>query len=403
MENHFESDSSVGESQDEVVIALMGNTGTGKSSFIKLLTGNDSVRVGDSLDSETDDVVNIAFTDPVSGRKVVLVDTPGFDDSRDGRTDTEILRKISEFMINEYDQHRKLNGAIFFHRMSDPRFGGQSRRSLRIFRELCGAATYKNVVVLTTFWDKVNETEGETREEELMSNSNFFKDLVDGGARFMRHDQKNSGARQVLDHIFTLVPTTVQIQNEIRVEGKSLEETAAGSVHREEINRMIAMHQKEMQDLTSEIASVKQNNMTLKRELEDERKDLEKKILRWEDEKVDLKKGLDSEGELRKRLEEEIKMQQEKFEKAQQELQTELEKSKKDRDEAVLIDARRKAREAERAKTQAEGTLERRMSFKEMGHEIAKAMPLVPNFIAKPWLGTIGRGLDLVDRRKRNK
>lgn len=53
------------------------------------------------MDSETDDVVKIAFTDPVSGRKVVLVDTPGFDDSRDGRTDTEILRKISEFMLNE--------------------------------------------------------------------------------------------------------------------------------------------------------------------------------------------------------------------------------------------------------------------------------------------------------------
>lgn len=57
--------------------------------------------MGDSLDSETDDVMKIAFTDQVSGRKVVLVDTPGFDDSRDGRTDTEILRKISEFMLNE--------------------------------------------------------------------------------------------------------------------------------------------------------------------------------------------------------------------------------------------------------------------------------------------------------------
>ncbi|KAJ3727275.1 hypothetical protein DFJ43DRAFT_965813, partial [Lentinula guzmanii] len=185
-----------------------------------------------------------------SGRKVVLVDTPGFDDSRDGRTDTEILRKISEFMISEYDQHRKLNGSIFFHRMSDPRFGGQSRRSLS---ELCGAATFKNIVVLTTFWDRVNEQEGLAREEELKSNSNFFKDLVDGGARFIRHDRENNGARQVLDHIFTLVPTTVQIQKEIREEGKSQEEIAAGSAQREEINRMVAKHKKEMDDLNIEI------------------------------------------------------------------------------------------------------------------------------------------------------
>ncbi|KAJ4490088.1 P-loop containing nucleoside triphosphate hydrolase protein [Lentinula aciculospora] len=381
----------------------MGNTGTGKSSFIKLLTGDKSVRVGDSLDSETDDVVKIAFTDPVSGRKVVLVDTPGFDDSRDGRTDTEILRKISEFMINEYDQHRKLNGTIFFHRMSDPRFGGQSRRSLRIFRELCGAATFKNVVVLTTFWDRVNEDEGLAREEELKSNSNFFKDLVEGGARFMRHNRKDSGAREVLDHIFTLVPVNVQIQQEIRVEGKSLEETAAGSVHREEIDRMIAKHKKEMDDLNSEITTVKKGNDALMRELKEERVELRKKITRWEDEKVDLKRGLDNESELRKRLENEILKQREQYEKAQQELQAELEKSKKERNDAVLMEAGRKAREAERAKREAENTLERRMSFKKMGHEIAKGIPLVPTSLAKPVFGTIGRGLDLVDRRRRAK
>ncbi|KAJ3740298.1 P-loop containing nucleoside triphosphate hydrolase protein [Lentinula detonsa] len=398
MENRSKS---ADEYQDEVVIALMGNTGTGKSSFIKLLTGDANVRVGDSLDSETDEVVKIPFIDPVSGRKVVLVDTPGFDDSRDGRTDTEILRKISEFMISEYDQHRKLNGSIFFHRMSDPRFGGQSRRSLRIFRELCGAATFKNVVVLTTFWDRVNEEEGLAREEELKSNSNFFKDLVDGGARFMRHDRENSGARQVLDHIFTLVPTTVQIQKEIRVEGKSLEETAAGSAQREEINRMVAKHRKEMDDLNSEIAAVKIGNDALKQELQEERAELQKKLLRWEDEKVDLKKGLDDESKLRKRLEEEINMQREKYEKAQQELQSELEKSKKERNEAFLMEASRKARNAERARIEAENTLERRMSFKQMGHEIARGIPLVPTAFAKPVFGTIGRGLDFFDRRKR--
>ncbi|KAF8830854.1 P-loop containing nucleoside triphosphate hydrolase protein [Lentinula edodes] len=398
MENRKPADT-----QNEVVIALMGNTGTGKSSFIQLLTGDKSVRVGDSLDSETDDVVKIAFTDPVSGRKVVLVDTPGFDDSRDGRTDTEILRKISEFMLNEYDEHRKLNGTIFFHRMSDPRFGGQSRRSLRIFRELCGAATFKNVVVLTTFWDRVNEEEGLAREEELKSNSNFFKDLVEGGARFMRHDRENSGAREVLDHIFTLVPMNVQIQEEIRVEGKTLEETAAGSVHREEIDRMVAKHKKEMEDIKSEIATVKKGNDALRKELEEERAELQKKITRWEDEKMDLKKGLDNESELRKRLEDEIRTQREKFEKAQQELQAELEKSKKGRDSVAVMEAQRKAREAERAKQEAENTLQRRMSFKHMGHEIARGIPLVPTSLAKPLFGTIGRGLDIVDRRRRGK
>ena len=34
----------------------------------------------------------------IDGRRVTLVDTPGFDDSRQGVTDTDILAKIANFL-----------------------------------------------------------------------------------------------------------------------------------------------------------------------------------------------------------------------------------------------------------------------------------------------------------------
>ncbi|KAJ3924517.1 MAG: hypothetical protein NXY57DRAFT_875764, partial [Lentinula lateritia] len=182
---------------------------------------------------------------------IVLVDTPGFDDSRNDITDTAVLKKIAEFLLKKYDEKRKLNGLIYLHRMSDPRFGGQASRNLKMFQNLCGPNAYGNIVVLTTFWDRVSAEEGLTREEQLKST--FFSNIVAGGARFMRHDRTAQSAREVIAHILTLSPTDVQIQEEIRVDGKGLEETAAGLVHREEVELVLEKHRQEIMSLGKEI------------------------------------------------------------------------------------------------------------------------------------------------------
>ncbi|KAL0065530.1 hypothetical protein AAF712_007441 [Marasmius tenuissimus] len=288
--------------QDDVVIAVMGGTGSGKSSFIQLLTDNDSVKIGHTMDSETSDVRPIRFKDNTRGVNITIVDTPGFDDSRESLTDTDILKKIAEFLLNEYDNKRKLNALIYLQRISDPRFSGQSNRNLAIFRGLCGTATYKNVVVLTTFWDRTSDfQQGLQREDQLKAN--YFKELVQGGARFMRHDRTPRSASEVLEHVFTLVPRNVQLQEEIRLEGKSLEQTAAGFVQREEVERMIAKHQQSLAELREEMDAVKNKNMELRQELEQEKAELKQKVARWESEKAELHGGLQRQKTLRKEAE----------------------------------------------------------------------------------------------------
>ncbi|KAJ6537016.1 P-loop containing nucleoside triphosphate hydrolase protein, partial [Mycena capillaripes] len=257
----------------------MGSTGTGKSSLIQLITGDQSIDIGESLESETFEIKDFRFGDH-TGRNVRLVDMPGFDDSRSGFTDTDILKGIVGFLLKEYDEKRKLNGLIYLQRISDPRFGGQSVRNLRMFRELCGTDCYKNVVVLTTFWDEVNETQGAMREAQLKSK--FFKALVDGGARFMRHDHTIESARTVLEHVQTLVPTNVGIVNEIRVEGKKLEDTAAGSVRREEVDHLIARYKEDVAKLQAQMSAMQQSDLQATRELQDERAEMQEQLARFE-------------------------------------------------------------------------------------------------------------------------
>ena len=70
--------------------------------FIKLISGDTSIHVGHGLDSETSEIQVVRFVDPKSRRRVVIVDTPGFDDSRRGVTDTDILKKITEFLLEQW-------------------------------------------------------------------------------------------------------------------------------------------------------------------------------------------------------------------------------------------------------------------------------------------------------------
>lgn len=98
-----------------------------------------------------------------------------------------------------------------------------------MFLNICGKENYKNLVVLTTFWDRVDVEEGLRREGQLKSR--FVKDLIEGGAFLTRYKRTIQSAKRVLKHILTLTPTNLHIQKEICVDGKSLEDTAGGSVH----------------------------------------------------------------------------------------------------------------------------------------------------------------------------
>lgn len=70
----------------------MGQTGSGKSTFINLATQSDKLRVGHSITSCTS-TVDMADPFILDGRQVFLFDTPGFNDTT--KTEADILRIIA--------------------------------------------------------------------------------------------------------------------------------------------------------------------------------------------------------------------------------------------------------------------------------------------------------------------
>ncbi|KAF7422444.1 hypothetical protein PC9H_010600 [Pleurotus ostreatus] len=260
--------------QIDILIAVMGATGSGKTTFVNMASGDD-LTVGASLRSCTSDV-QICKPFKVDGRTVTLVDTPGFDDT--DKSDTDVLAMIAAFLNASYEQGRKLAGLIYMHRISDYRMGGLSARNFRMLRRLCGDTTLKNLVIVTNMWGDVSLSVGEARERELATQDKFFKQALDKGAKMLRHTHSFDSAINILRYALRNTPLPLKIQEEMVDEGKDLPETGAGAELNAELEKLMKKHEEDMRALKAELEEA----VRLKEE--ETRQELDAEIVKLRDE-----------------------------------------------------------------------------------------------------------------------
>ncbi|KAH7075829.1 P-loop containing nucleoside triphosphate hydrolase protein [Paraphoma chrysanthemicola] len=207
---------------DEVYIAVMGPTGSGKSTFIRQVTGDQRCKIGKTLESETLEVQG--YRCQHQGRNYVLIDTPGFDDSY--KSNDEIVDTILAWLEKSYRARNLLSGIVYLHRISDVRMQGTSLDNLRMFRKLCGFEALKNVLLVTTFWDTISDAEGRRREQELSRNDDFWGRMIMKGSRMRRWSYRTPDeARSILDAVVPEAKRALQAQVEIVDLGKHRKDT----------------------------------------------------------------------------------------------------------------------------------------------------------------------------------
>ncbi|KAF8627072.1 hypothetical protein AX17_006411 [Amanita inopinata Kibby_2008] len=271
--------------QDGILIAVMGATGSGKTTFINLASGS-QMRIGRGLQSCTS---NVQVSPPFqyNGRWVTLIDTPGFDDTT--KSDTEILRMISLYLSTTYERGKKLSGVLYFHRISDFRMGGISRRNFNMFRELCGDENLKNVIIVTNMWKEVDPDVGVARETELISKDIFFKPALDKGAMILRHNNILMSAQYILKYLVRNRPAALRIQEELVDQKKEISQTAAGKELNKELLEQAERHRKELLTLQEEVeAAIKAKDEETRKELEIETKKLQEEMTRIQQESSSL-------------------------------------------------------------------------------------------------------------------
>ncbi|KDR82101.1 hypothetical protein GALMADRAFT_135468 [Galerina marginata CBS 339.88] len=254
--------------QKDIVIALMGPSGSGKSHIIDILTERSGQRAAAMLHSSTTEVRSFRIKNyPGYKNRVVLVDTPSFDNSE--VSDLDILRLINDWLAKTYEEKVLLSGIIYLHRVTDNRMSGTPYRNLRIFGELCGERAANNVFLITTMWDRLDQDLGESREQSLQKT--FWKPMLDNGATIARfNNNEPTSAWDIIDSVISRrsKPIPLLLQEEIIDCNRSLKETHAGQELCENLQNLLAQQKETIQLLTEQATA--ESNPLLSADLIDE-------------------------------------------------------------------------------------------------------------------------------------
>lgn len=170
------------------------------------------------------------------------------------------------------------------HRITDVRMGNTAQRTFRVFCELCGENTFKNVVIVTNMWGNVNPELGEAREHELTTK--FFKPVLDRGARMCRHDGTRDSALTILRHLVDNEAVVLTIQQEIVEERRGFADTAAGAVLSHALKEQADHHDEELRNLRAEM------EIAMRAKDEESRKELQEEFDNKREELVRIKRDV---------------------------------------------------------------------------------------------------------------
>lgn len=213
-----------------------------------------------------------------NGKRIFLIDTPGFDDTY--QSDTDILREIADWLAQAYQFKVRLTGLIYLHRITDVRIGGSGMKNLRMFRKLCGEQGLGSVVLATTMWSLCPAADAKRREDQLVNQNDLWTKLVSNGARVFRQDDGIASGQKIINYLIDRAhPVTLDIQREMVDQGKTLGETSAGKEVQEELEKLQKKHEKEMREIKEDMdEAIKEKDEERQQELREYRAQIDRQM-----------------------------------------------------------------------------------------------------------------------------
>ncbi|KAG5652033.1 hypothetical protein H0H81_006524 [Sphagnurus paluster] len=170
---------------DDLVIPIFGLAGAGKSTFINKLCNEDVAYVNDDLDTGTTEVCPYIYHHPNSQRRIVIVDTPGFQLVKS--EDDQILKKVSSWLQASYNSKIEvIAGIIYLHDISQSRKSGDARNTCTTFKILDKRNATDNVVLVTSKWNDLTRPAQTQREQEL--GTQHWNDFIQKGDKIHRFE-----------------------------------------------------------------------------------------------------------------------------------------------------------------------------------------------------------------------
>lgn len=183
----------------------------------------------------------------LDGRKVILIDTPGFESTR---SDMEIFGSISEWLGGRYHaQGQPLDGLILLHPVTEQQVDSAIKKRTQVIQNILGKDFYKHVVIATTMWGRIADEYLDAVENDMdfqWGEKGVWEELYRGGASFTRHHDNQESAHAIIRLIVEKSNAAdnfeILLQKELRSNGGRFADTSVG--------RELKRHLEEEIDLT---------------------------------------------------------------------------------------------------------------------------------------------------------
>lgn len=161
----------------------------------------------------------------INNNPILLLDTPGFDDSARGNIDvlSDIVSNLHIFTLRQ--QEIKVRGVIFLYDISENRFAGSQAKTLEILKGLCGNECMGHVIVGTTMWDRNSKK----FPKQILREEKFCEKHWKGIHKTIRlFEDDESAASQIILDLLNLPPILLLVQKEMMRPPHTIENTTVG-------------------------------------------------------------------------------------------------------------------------------------------------------------------------------
>lgn len=230
-----------------VMIALLGVTGAGKTTFAQHASGDKTLKVGHSIYSCTQEPQIISFK--LDGRSISLIDTPGFDD--DTRSDVEVLEQLARWLASRgHLRKNQLDGLILLQPITAHRVGGTERKRTRLLKKILGEDAYKHIIIATTMWEQIKD-ENDMEERLQGRRDDLWGDMLAKGAEIVKHANNKESAHEIIRKTILVSEKSGKFKPLLQTEliGNPLVvETTAGKDVKKQLEKQIGNTRRQLED-----------------------------------------------------------------------------------------------------------------------------------------------------------
>jgi len=162
----------------------------------------------------------------MSGSKILMIDTPGFEDS--ARPNWDILDDISRTLVAQHLFDVQLKGIIYIQPITDDRVTGGQTTTFEIMQRICGLRAFESVLLVTSRWSSTQRSEDKQFKKEGVLMNKYWAKMLAAGATMSRFYDSTDSAIALVSQLLRQESVVVDLQRELMGGQQTLKKTQAG-------------------------------------------------------------------------------------------------------------------------------------------------------------------------------